>query len=173
MMEQGWTVRRLGSSDATAFRALRLDALRQDPNAFGSTYEAEAADPLERFGERLADGRVFGAFRAGTLFAIAGYSLWQWEKWRHKAGLWGLYVQPAARRRGVGLLLMRALIDAAAAEVEILQLKVVSTNQPALGLYGKLGFQQYGLEKRALKQRGRYDDEVLMALDLTATGIGS
>jgi ribosomal protein S18 acetylase RimI-like enzyme len=82
-------------------------------------------------------------------------------------------VQPAERGRGVARLLMRALIGAAAAEVEILQLTVVSTNQAALGLYAKLGFQPYGLEKRALKQGGRYDDEVLMALDFGDAGAQS
>jgi RimJ/RimL family protein N-acetyltransferase len=46
--------------------------------------------------------------------------------------------------------------------VEALQLSVVSENEAARRLYGSLGFAEYGLEKRALKQDGRYYDEVLM-----------
>lgn len=164
--ESPWPVRRLDTADAEAFRALRLEALRLEPDAFGSTYESEAADPPERFRATLAPGRVFGLFRDRMLVGIAGYSVDAWEKSRHKAGLWGMYVQPQARGRGAGTALMRALITAAASEVEILQLKVVSTNQAALALYRALGFEQYGLERRALKQGTRYDDEVLMALDL-------
>jgi RimJ/RimL family protein N-acetyltransferase len=167
---EDWTIRPLGAGDAERFRALRLAALRGEPDAFGSTYESEAGDSLERFGERLADGRVLGLLRGAALIGMAGYSLCDWPKSRHKAGLWGLYVEPSERRGGAATGLMQALIRAAAGEAEILQLKVVSTNQAALRLYAKLGFRQYGLEKRALKQAGRYDDEVLMALDLTPGG---
>jgi RimJ/RimL family protein N-acetyltransferase len=43
---------------------------------------------------------------------------------------------------------------------------VVTGNEAALRLYAGLGFVQYGLEKKALKQGGRYYDEILMAKDL-------
>ena len=39
-------IRRLGSNDAELFRDIRLEALRCDPDAFGSTFEAESANPL-------------------------------------------------------------------------------------------------------------------------------
>ena len=60
------------------------------------------------------------------------------------------------------------------AEIQIRQLSpsdagsftVVSTNQPALRLYQSFGFQQYGLEKNALKHNNQYSDEILMSLDL-------
>jgi RimJ/RimL family protein N-acetyltransferase len=45
-------------------------------------------------------------------------------------------------------------------------LSVVRDNVQALRLYKRLGFSEYGLEKNALKQDGRYYDEVLMARDL-------
>ena len=50
--------------------------------------------------------------------------------------------------------------------IEVIQLSVISDNQPARRLYGSLGFVEYGLERDSLKQNGRYYDEVLMALDL-------
>jgi hypothetical protein len=39
-------IRRLGSNEAELFRDIRLEALRGDPDAFGSTFEAESANPL-------------------------------------------------------------------------------------------------------------------------------
>jgi RimJ/RimL family protein N-acetyltransferase len=45
----------------------------------------------------------------------------------------------------------------------MVQLTVVSENEVARRLYGAMGFVEYGYEKRALKQDGRYYDEVLMA----------
>jgi len=50
--------------------------------------------------------------------------------------------------------------------VELIQLAVVSDNEQARRLYERLGFLEYGLEKKSLKQDGRYYDEVLMAKDL-------
>ena len=39
-------------------------------------------------------------------------------------------------------------------------------NERARSLYARLGFLEYGVEKNALKQAGRYYDEVLMAKNL-------
>jgi len=50
--------------------------------------------------------------------------------------------------------------------VELIQLTVASDNKQAWQLYASLGFLAYGIEKNALKQDGRYYDEVLMAKDL-------
>jgi len=62
--------------------------------------------------------------------------------------------------------LVETVIDFARQHVEILQLNVVSDNEPARRLYARLGFVEYGLEKDSLKQGGTYYDEILMALDL-------
>jgi RimJ/RimL family protein N-acetyltransferase len=43
---------------------------------------------------------------------------------------------------------------------------VVRDNEQARRLYASLEFREYGVEKNALKQDGRYYDEVLMAKDL-------
>ena len=50
--------------------------------------------------------------------------------------------------------------------VELIQLTVVSENEAARRLYADLGFVEYGIERNALKQGGRYYDEILMAKDL-------
>jgi RimJ/RimL family protein N-acetyltransferase len=42
----------------------------------------------------------------------------------------------------------------------------VRDNEQARNLYARLGFLEYGVEKNALKQDGRYYDNVLMAKDL-------
>jgi RimJ/RimL family protein N-acetyltransferase len=44
----------------------------------------------------------------------------------------------------------------------MVQLSVVNDNKAACRLYGAMGFVAYGYEKRALKQDGRYYDELLM-----------
>jgi ribosomal protein S18 acetylase RimI-like enzyme len=160
-------IRRLGADDAELFRDIRLEALARNPEAFGSTFEAENDKPLSWFSERLAASRVHGAFRAAKLIGIAALVIQQSTKMAHKGALVGMYVRPQARRLGVGRRLVEAIIDTARRHVELVQLTVVTGNEAALRLYAGLGFVQYGLEKKALKQGGRYYDEILMAKDLT------
>ncbi|MGA7916446.1 MAG: GNAT family N-acetyltransferase [Candidatus Acidiferrales bacterium] len=159
-------IRQLAPSEASAYREIRLEALRESPEAFGSTFEAESARPLERFTERLTNCPVFGAFRNGALVGIAGFMGREGAKDAHKGYLWGMYVRPDSRNAGLGRRLAEAVIEFARPRVELIQLAVVSDNVTARRLYAGLGFAEYGIERNALKQDGRYYDEVLMAKDL-------
>jgi ribosomal protein S18 acetylase RimI-like enzyme len=159
-------IRQLLPADAESFRELRLEGLRLDPEAFGSTYEFENDQPLERYTGWLTNSTVFGARQNSHLIGTASFTQLTGQKDSHKGLLRAMYVRPAARRSGAGRQLVQAIIDHARPKVEQLQLSVVSTNQPALRLYQSLGFQQYGLEPRALKHNGLYSDEILMFLDL-------
>jgi RimJ/RimL family protein N-acetyltransferase len=163
-------VRRLMLEDAVAYREIRLAGLRDTPEAFGSTFERESAQPLAWFRDRLANSQVFGAIRLSELLGIAGFARREHDKEKHKGLLWGMYVRPDARNAGIGRLLVEAVIDHARQQVELIQLSVVSGNERARRLYSSLGFVEYGVEKKSLKQCGRYYDEILMALDLMHDG---
>ena len=159
-------IRRFAQTDAVLYRGIRLEALQANPEAFGSTFEVENAQPLSWFSDRLGGSTVFGAFRNAQLVGIAGFAVQQGQKRAHKGILWGMYVRPAARNAKVGRRLVEAVCNHASQQVELIQLSVVLDNEPARSLYARLGFLEYGVEKRALKQAGRYYDEVLMAKDL-------
>ena len=160
-------IRQLTRADAASFRELRLEGLRLNPEAFGSTYEFEKDQPLERYTGWLSTSTIFGAFQNSQLIGTVSFTQLSGLKDSHKGLLRAMYVRPAARRSGAGRQLVQAIIDHAHSKVEQLQLAVVCTNEPALRLYQALGFQQYGLEKNALKHNGLYSDEILMSLDLT------
>ena len=160
-------VRRLMPEDAALYREIRLEGLRLSPEAFGNTFEVENARPLELYAERLRGSETLGAFEGAEILGVAGLRVNQGPKESHKGTLVGMYVRPQARNRGVGRRLVEAVIDVARARgIEMLQLAVVSDNEPARKLYAGLGFVEYGIEKKSLKQGGRYTDEVLMANDL-------
>jgi RimJ/RimL family protein N-acetyltransferase len=158
----GLQIRRLETSDVALYRDIRLEALQQNPEAFGSTFERENAQPLSWFEAAVGRSDIFGAFLDGTLAGIAAYVVQQGSKQSHKALLWGMYVRSTARSSGLGKRLVAAVLSHARGRVEMLQLTVVSENEAARRLYSALGFVEYGFEKRALKQDGRYYDEVLM-----------
>jgi GNAT superfamily N-acetyltransferase len=153
--------------DAGLYREIRLEALRDSPEAFGSTFEMESSQPVSWFADRLGSSTVLGAFRGPELVATAGFAIQQGQKRAHKGLLWGMYVRPPARASGIGRRLIEAIFDVARPHVELIQLTVVRDNARARRLYMSLGFVDYGLETKALKQDGRYYDEFLMAKDLS------
>jgi ribosomal protein S18 acetylase RimI-like enzyme len=148
------------------YRDIRLEGLRSDPEAFGSTFEVEEARPLTFFSERLGGSAAFGAFHDSEIVGVAGLLIREGRKEAHKALLVGMYVRPSARKAGVGRRLVETILEFARPRVELIQLAVVSNNGPARRLYERLGFREYGLENKALKQDGHCYDELLMAKDL-------
>ena len=159
-------IRRLVPADAAVYRDVRLEGLRLRPEAFGSTFAEESVKPLDWFAGRLDSAAVFGAFEGDTLLGVAGLFVRDSVKEAHKGVLWGMYVRPQARGAGLGRRLVEAVIAHARHCVEIIELRVVEGNEEARRLYAGLGFVEYGVEKNAMKQNGRYWDEVLMAMPL-------
>ena len=71
-------IRRLETPDAALYRDIRLEALQRNPEAFGSTFEWEDAQPLSWFEASLGRAAIFGAFVDGGLDIVinnAGLSL--------------------------------------------------------------------------------------------------
>lgn len=171
-------IRILTADDAATYQALRLRGLRESPAAFGSTYENEVDIPLSQIAERLAHGAgredvMFGAFDddGGALVGLAGLGRNAGRKTRHRAGVWGMYVAPEARGRGVGRALISALIAHARTlpGVERLILGVEAGNEAARALYNSFGFVTWGIEPQAYKLDGEYWDSEMMSLSLTQT----
>jgi RimJ/RimL family protein N-acetyltransferase len=161
-------IRQLTPADAASYRGIRLSGLKHNPEAFGATFEAEFTKPLAWYFDRLSQSTVFGAFRDPEIVGIAGFAVRPGEKEAHKGLLWGMYVRPEARGRGVAGRLVKAVIEFARPRVELLQLSVIVGNERAQQLYARLGFAEYGIERNSMKYDGRYYDELLMALDLVS-----
>jgi len=161
-------IRRLLPADVGDYREIRLAALHGDADAFGSTYEAEVGRSLGEFAQRLSTSVVFAAYAGGQVIGMAGFKRHEGTRHSHKAFVWGTYVRPELRRRGVARGLMEAVLEAAGGVVEQLTLCVVKDNPAAIALYRRLGFEVYGIEPRALKGAAGYADEVLMVRALSA-----
>ncbi|MBV9733887.1 MAG: GNAT family N-acetyltransferase [Verrucomicrobia bacterium] len=155
-------IRRLGAADVDAFRSIRLEGLRNDPDAFGSTFEKESSEPEQYFVDRLSRSAVFGGFVGDRLVGVAGFYSFGDTKSAHKGVLWGMYITPEARGLKLASALVETLLEHAGKEVEQIQLTVVSSNPRARRFYQRMGFVEYGLEEKSLKYKGAYFDEVLM-----------
>ena len=166
-------IRTLLPAEAAAFWSLRLRALREHPEAFASSAEEEENVPLDVVRARLdsqspSTNLVLGAFVDDKLVGMTGLRRDTFRKAAHKARLWGMYVSPEFQARGIGKRLLEAAIDASRkmGGVEQLHLEVMVDNSRARALYQALGFQSYGVEKRALRIGDVYVDEELMFLML-------
>ena len=160
------TIRKLSGSDAADFRTLRLEGLLAHPEAFGASWEDESLLSVEDFAQRLRQQHVFGAFRTDTkaMVGAVGIKVSTASKTRHKGVIWGMYVRPEVRGLGVGAALIQHAIRYASPILEQINLDVEASNVSAHRLYLKMGFEQYGHERRALKVGCAYYDLILMSL---------
>ena len=80
---RGLQISRLGPSYAALYREIRLEALKRNPEAFGSTFESENAQPISWFETVVVRADIFGAFLDGALVGIAGYAVQEGSKQAH------------------------------------------------------------------------------------------
>ena len=164
-------VKKLEKHDAASYRNIRLAALYNSPDSFGTLYVEEATMTVDKFEEKIPvdnNSFVLGCYKDRDLIGIVAFYQESRTKVRHKAYIRSMYVQPEYRKIGIGKLLLNELITRAKAieEIEILLLDVVTNNLAAKQLYLSFGFQIYGLEKMAYKLNHQYFDLESMSLQI-------
>src|SRR5256885_877911 len=160
-------VRRLVPENAAEFQALRLRGLAETPTAFAASVEEEQNDPVADVAQRMrrdGHGFIVGAFIDGRLAGVVGMHRESYRKLAHKMYLWGMYVAPEARGRGVARQLIEEALRAGFAIEGIRQvnLGVNARNAAALALYKAMGFTEFGLERGCLLVDGVLQDEIHM-----------
>lgn len=142
-------IRTLAEHEWALYKSLRLAALAESPEAFGSTFAKEAQLTDAEWALRLASGG-----NAALNFPIVA------ELDRQPMGLaWGrieatqpvvahlyqVWVHPDYRRLGAGQQLVEAVIAWAISQhVQVLELGVTCGDTPAMRLYRRAGFEPVG-----------------------------
>ncbi|MDC8757471.1 GNAT family N-acetyltransferase [Janthinobacterium fluminis] len=166
-------IRKLTPADAEAYRELRLAGILNAPAAFWAGYDEESTLPLEAMQARLEETpyqSIFGLFSGEKLLGMAALKRESIAKISHRATIWGVYVDPSARGTGAARRLVDALIAHARTLPELVQLtlSVRSTNETAIALYAKVGFEATGVDRRSMYVDNAYHDENRMVLMLDA-----
>lgn len=164
-------VRLLEPDDAPNVIVLRRQALLSCPLAFAASLEDDRGLSLEFMRLSLANvanSAVFGAFDDEILVGMVGIAVSEKLKSRHKPTLWGMFVIPQARGRGVGTALLQAAIARARSwsSVVQVQLSVTEAAGEARRLYEQAGFCKWGTQPRALQWEGHFVAEHHLVLDL-------
>jgi RimJ/RimL family protein N-acetyltransferase len=146
-------IRRIRADEWRELRELRLRALRDTPEAFGSTYAMEAAEPEQQWREWASDGAEGGASYwalavdddAGRIGGMAfGSRHWQVTD---AIGVFSMWVDPALRGQGMGQRLVESVVAwARTTERPRVVLSVNETNEVAIRLYERCGFVPTGTQ---------------------------
>jgi len=142
------TIRSFQPSEWPLYRALRLRALRESPDAFSTLHAEAAARPDSSWRERMASmssqhdlplvAEVSGS-PAGIVWAHIDPSA------PDAAQLYQMWVAPECRGRGVGRALLDTAIEWATTEgARSMALGVTVGNSPARRLYEAAGFVPVG-----------------------------
>ncbi len=103
-----------------------------------------------------AGGRMLGYIRLRPVTGLRENA--------HVLGIAGLAVDPGARGRGVATALLAAAERFARERGgSKLSLRVLSSNEPALRLYERAGFQREGTLRAEFCIQGRYVDDIILA----------
>lgn len=154
----------LGPQDWRELRAIRLEALRSEPAAYSSSYEATRAWSDDVWRRRLADDRrlqLLARVQGHPIGIVGGY-LGSDEGNDSVAMVFGMFVTSEHRGRGVGTPLIDRL--SAFPHISTIRLGVTETQDPARRLYESMGFQVVGKTEEGIVVDGRRYDELIMEL---------
>ncbi len=153
-------------------RDLRLEALKGNPTAFGSSFEEESTFAEAEWRKRIKNA-IFALSHDKPIGMIV-YIFSSRVKTKHIANIFGVYVKINFRGQGVG----RKLIESALSEIQKNKLihKIKLTVNPeqtaAVRLYEQYGFKIVGKLEKELKVGNSFFDELIMEKLLNTTGIG-
>ena len=170
MSEMSFAVRRLLPHEWQAYRAIRLRALAEAPDAFGSTLAAEQGLPDDTWAARVAKSAVSGIDCPLVAQADAGFVGLLWAKVdaqdTGRVNLFQMWVAPECRGRGVAAALLEGVLGWIRERgTRVVHLGVNDANGGAVRLYERVGFRAIG-DPYLMREGAPYMEQE-MRLDLS------
>ena len=138
-MSEDLLVRACRVDDAAVLRDVRLEALRDTPDAFGSTFGDAVTWPAERWVAMATDWNFYLGYHDGRPAGMASGG--RHEHYPGTHWLYGMYVTPGARGTGLADALVEAVSAWARTEGgAALYLHVTESVARARRFYEKIGF---------------------------------
>lgn len=162
-------VRRLLTGDVDLLREIRLTALAGTPSAFSSTLEAERNAPPSHWRQRVQEsedghtGVIFAAVDEHGPLAMAG--AYVPDEQGDRCVLWGMWVSPTSRRRGIGIQLVEAVESwAKDHELRSVELSVTDAVPGARAFYDQQGFAPAGAPAPLAEDPSRMEETMVLLL---------
>ncbi len=156
------------------YKNLRLEAVQEDPLAFGLTYEEYSDYPDEFWKNHLEksvkgqDSWIFFAQVKDELIGMLAADRVNKKRMSHLSHIHSMSVKQGYRGKGVASMLMEALLNKLTQQEDLLiaQMGVASSQNAAVQLYKKFGFEIVGTRKKVFRYGNDFYDEILMEKEL-------
>ncbi len=159
--------RRAAVGDESILRDLRLQALADEPHAFGSTYERELARTIDDWRKWMSPGVTFLLEDAGGPRGIVAAA--RDPKVSNAVQLMAMWVHPDLRGSGAADLLVDDVVGWARSQgASVVCLLVVDSNRRARRFYERLGFRALG-GTRVRERDGAIEVEMERDVDASKT----
>jgi RimJ/RimL family protein N-acetyltransferase len=161
------TIKLLTENDWREFSQIRLKALRSDPKVFGSNYEREARFTETDWRERLQskESAIFMLYSGENPIGITGVSIFRDDPTGKTAILWGSWLDPQFRGKGLSELMYKTRIEWAKAHL-IVERVIVSHR--ASNVASKYANQKHGFVFTRAHEKiwtdGAVEDEIYYEL---------
>jgi ribosomal protein S18 acetylase RimI-like enzyme len=143
-------------------KKIRLEALKSDSRAYGSSFEEEMALTKEQW-QTSMNSSLFAVIDNITVGMIR-YHFETPKKTQHIANIYGVYVSKEYRNQGIGNQLMTGAISKIKEKKGTLKVKLTVNplQESAVRLYTRHGFTPIGVCKKELFVDGTFYDEMMM-----------
>lgn len=154
-----FSIRKLTEDEWLEFSRIRLKALQTDPNVFASSYQRESQFAESQWRSRLRDenSAIFIILENETPIGITGISADREDAAGKRAVLWGSWLEPRVRGKGLSKLMYRTRINWAKSQPTFE--KVVVAHR-ASNLASKYAGQKHGFVKT-------HEEEIIWADGVT------
>lgn len=144
------------------YRALRLEALKNDPTAFGSALEEEKKLSDTEWRQKMK--QALFVVSDNQLVGMAVFVFLTPVKVRHIANIFGVYVCQEFRGQGLGKKLITRTLSLIKKNKRIVKvnLHVNPKKTAAVALYQGVGFKVVGRLKKDMLVHGKFYDELIM-----------
>jgi RimJ/RimL family protein N-acetyltransferase len=157
---EGLTVRYTQPSDAEHLKSWLMDP--EVSTWFPMANEAEIDDAVRRW---ISFSRIRSSLTAemnGVPCGIVTLYIQAYRKLAHQSEF-GIIVGKGHRNRGIGSFLLKSMMRLAKEQfrLELVHLQVYAEN-PAIHLYKRLGFREFGKQTHWIKEKDRYVGRIFM-----------
>lgn len=151
--------RELDSADASAYQALRMQALQEEPQAFTRSYDDECTLSNKDFKAHLTATHnhfTIGVIDGNNLVACVHFSRSPQSQRRHLGEITELYVEPSYRSEDIGKDLVSDCIERAAELPYLTHIDAIcsAASIHARRLFKGAGFAVWGIESNAMRVNG-------------------